>query len=106
MTDSGLDLVMGEPEGPRGPGRRRADTPPRKPWGRRILALVVVVVLIAAVVVVGGKVKDRFFSSAEDYTGQGSGSVTVQIPEGAGGQQIANILKKAGVSRAPRRSTS
>jgi UPF0755 protein len=61
------------------------------------VALVVVVVVIAAVVVVGGKVKDRFFSSAEDYTGQGSGSVTVQIPEGAGGQQIANILKKAGV---------
>ena len=97
MTDSGLDLVTGGPDEPRGPGRRRADTPPRKPWGRRIVALVVVVVLVAAVVVVGGKVKDRFFSSAEDYSGQGSGSVTVQIPEGAGGQQIANILKKEGV---------
>jgi UPF0755 protein len=100
MTESGLDLVTGgpdEPEGPRGPGRRRADTPPRKPWGRRIVALVVVVVVIAAIVVVGGKVKDRFFSSADDYTGQGTGSVTVQIPSGAGGQQIANILKKAGV---------
>jgi UPF0755 protein len=100
MTDSGLDLVTGGPDGPeepRGPGRRRADTPPRKPWGRRLVALVVVVVVVAAIVVVGGKVKDRFFSSAEDYTGQGSGSVTVQIPEGAGGQQIANILKKAGV---------
>ena len=97
MTDSGLDLVMGEPEGPKGPGRRRAETPPRKPWGRRIVALVVVVVVVVAVVIVGGKVKDRFFSDAEDYTGQGTGSVTVQVPEGAGGQQIANILKKAGV---------
>ncbi|KQX75638.1 endolytic transglycosylase MltG [Aeromicrobium sp. Root472D3] len=100
MSDSGLDLVTGgpdEPIEPTGPGRRRADTPPRKPWGRRIVALLVVVVLVGAVVVVGGKVKDRFFSSAEDYTGQGTGSVTVQIPDGAGGQQIANILKEEGV---------
>lgn len=101
MSDTGLDLVTGggpdEPAGPTGPGRRRAATPRRKPWGRRIVALLVVVVLVAAVVVVGGKVKDRFFSSAEDYTGQGTGSVTVQIPDGAGGQQIATILKEAGV---------
>ncbi|KAA1376161.1 endolytic transglycosylase MltG [Aeromicrobium fastidiosum] len=100
MSNSGLDLVTGgpdEPAGPTGPGRRRAETPPRKPWGRRIVALVVVVVLVLAVVWVGGKVKDRFFSTAEDYAGQGSGSVTVQIPDGAGGQQIATILKEAGV---------
>ena len=100
MSDSGLDLVTGgpdEPAPPTGPGRRRAETPPRKPWGRRIVALVVVVVLVLAVVWVGGQVKDRFFSTAEDYTGQGTGSVTVQIPDGAGGQQIANILKEAGV---------
>jgi UPF0755 protein len=100
MSDSGLDLVTsgpGEPREPLRPGRRRAETPPRKPWGRRIMALVVVVVLVAAVVFVGGKVKDRFFSSAEDYTGQGTGTVTVQIPDGAGGQQIATILKEAGV---------
>ena len=100
MSDSGLDLVTGgpdEPAGPAGPGRRRAETPPRKPWGRRIVALAVVVVLVLAVVWVGGQVKDRFFSTAEDYTGQGTGSVTVQIPDGAGGQQIATILKEAGV---------
>ncbi|MCL3819101.1 endolytic transglycosylase MltG [Aeromicrobium wangtongii] len=79
------------------PGRRRAERPPRPPWGRRIIALAVVVVLVIAVVVVGGKVKDRFFSSAEDYTGQGTGKVVVTIPPGADGQKIATILYDAGV---------
>ncbi len=38
-----------------------------------------------------------FFGGPADYTGQGTGSVVVEIPSGANGQQIANILKKAGV---------
>nr|MCW2728694.1 mltG [Aeromicrobium sp.] len=99
-NDSGLDLITGgpdEPGGPAGPGRRRAERPPRNFWRRRIIALVVVVLLIAAAVFVGGKVKDRFFSSADDYTGQGTGSIVVTIPPGADGQQMANILFKAGV---------
>lgn len=100
MSESGLDLMTdgpSEPGGPTGPGRRRAETPPRKPWGRRIVALIIVVAVIAALVVVGGKVKDRFFSSADDYTGQGTGSVVVTIPSGASGQQIANLLFEADV---------
>lgn len=100
MSESGLDLMTdgpSEPGGPTGPGRRRAETPPRKPWGRRIVALIIVVAVIAALVVVGGKVKDRFFSSADDYTGQGTGSVVVTIPSGASGQQIANLLFEAEV---------
>ena len=36
MSDSGLDLMTG---GSSGPGRRRASTPPSKPWGRRIVTL-------------------------------------------------------------------
>ncbi|WP_326696516.1 endolytic transglycosylase MltG [Streptomyces sp. NBC_01754] len=40
--------------------------------------------------------QDRF-GSAPDYAGGGSGSVEVEIPEGAYGNEIANILKKAGV---------
>ena len=95
MTDSGLDLISGG--GPSGPGRRRAETPPRKPWGRRIIALVVVLALLFGGYKAFGVAKDKLFPSVEDYTGQGSGSVTVEIPSGAGGQQIANILKKAGV---------
>jgi UPF0755 protein len=94
MSDSGLDLMT---EGPSGPGRRRAETPPRKPWGRRVIVLVVLVAVLGALVFVGKQAKERFFDSAEDYTGAGTGSVTVQIPTGADGQKIANILKKADV---------
>jgi UPF0755 protein len=94
MSDSGLDLMT---SGPAGPGRRRAEQPQRNFWGRRIIALVVLVALIAALFLAGGKIKDRFFSSAEDYTGQGTGKVMVTIPSGATGQQMANILVDAGV---------
>ncbi|WP_103516287.1 endolytic transglycosylase MltG [Streptomyces sp. SM10] len=37
------------------------------------------------------------FGEAPDYTGSGTGSVEVEIPEGAYGNEIASILKKAGV---------
>ncbi|MFE7750618.1 endolytic transglycosylase MltG [Streptomyces sp. NPDC057428] len=37
------------------------------------------------------------FGAAPDYTGSGTGSVEVEIPEGALGNEIASILKKAGV---------
>ncbi|MFD9498351.1 endolytic transglycosylase MltG [Streptomyces sp. NPDC060035] len=37
------------------------------------------------------------FGEAPDYAGSGSGTVEVEIPEGALGNEIANILKKAGV---------
>jgi len=94
-SDSGLDLVTGG--GPAGPGRRRAEKPARKPWARRIVALVVVAALLFGAFKAYQFAADRFFSSAEDYTGQGSGDVTVEIPSGAGGQQIATILKEAGV---------
>lgn len=93
MSDSGLDLMT---SGPTGPGRRRAEKPPRKPWGRRIIVLVVLLAVLAGGYFAYGKVSDML-SGPDDYTGQGSGSVTVEIPSGAGGQQIANILADAGV---------
>ncbi|MFE2016771.1 endolytic transglycosylase MltG [Streptomyces sp. NPDC059499] len=37
------------------------------------------------------------FGEAPDFAGSGSGEVEVEIPEGALGAEIANILKKAGV---------
>ncbi|MEU8522023.1 endolytic transglycosylase MltG [Streptomyces sp. NPDC048577] len=37
------------------------------------------------------------FGAAPDYAGAGSGSVQVEIPTGAGGYEIGNILKRAGV---------
>lgn len=93
MSDSGLDLMT---SGPSGPGRRRAESPARKPWGRRIVALVVVAVILVGGYVAYGKVSDML-GGPEDYTGQGTGDITVEIPSGAGGQQIATILKDAGV---------
>lgn len=95
MSDNGLDLMTGGPSEPE-PGRRRAERPPRKPWGRRIVALVIVAALLFGGYLLYGKVSDMF-GGPEDYTGQGSGSVTVEIPKGAGGQQIANILAKSDV---------
>lgn len=93
MADGGLDMMRG---GPSGPGRRRADKPPSKPVGRRIVTVLIVLALLFAGYKVVGKAMD-FFGGPADYSGQGTGTAIVEIPSGANGQQIANILKKAGV---------
>ncbi len=93
MADGGLDLMTG---GPSGPGRRRAAKPPSKPWARRIITLLVILAVLFGGYKVVGKAMG-FFSGPADYSGQGTGSVVVEIPSGANGQQIANILKKADV---------
>lgn len=93
MADGGLDMMTG---GASGPGRRRAERPPSKPWGRRIVTLLIVAALLFGAYKAVGKVSN-FFGGPADYAGQGTGSVVVEIPSGANGQQIANILKKAGV---------
>ena len=79
-----------------GTGRRRAEKPPRKHWFRWILALVVVLALLFGAYTAYGKVK-TYFNGPEDYPGPGTGSVMVEIPEGADGQTIANILEDEGV---------
>lgn len=101
MSDSGLEIMSsgggeGSPPPPARGGRRRAETPPRKPWGKRITILVVLVALVAGAYVGYQKVGD-WINGPEDYTGQGSGKVVVEIPQGANGQQIANVLFKADV---------
>lgn len=93
MADGGLDMMTG---GPSGPGRRRAAKPAKKPWGRRIVTLLIVLAVLFGGYKVVGKVTN-FFGGPEDYTGTGTGSVVVEIPSGANGQQIANILKEADV---------
>ncbi|MFE7576716.1 endolytic transglycosylase MltG [Streptomyces sp. NPDC057521] len=82
-----------------GGGERRGKGKKKK--GRSGCAcLVVSLVLVAGV---GGAgyfgysfYQDRF-GPAPDYSGSGSGSVEVEIPKGAFGYDIGNILKKAGV---------
>ncbi|MCK0114261.1 endolytic transglycosylase MltG [Ornithinimicrobium sp. F0845] len=66
-------------------------------------------ILVAAIVVgvggwmgfnaVRGMIPDLEFGSSapEDFEGTGSGEVTIEIPEGAGGAQIGQILYDAGV---------
>ncbi|MFC9244045.1 endolytic transglycosylase MltG [Streptomyces sp. NPDC057136] len=62
--------------------------------------------LIVSVVLVGGlggaaylgySYYQEQFGAAPDYAGDGSGQVEVEIPKGALGNEIANILKKKGV---------
>jgi UPF0755 protein len=51
-----------------------------------------VLILVLAVLAFGFvKVKD-FLSGPADYTGQGTGTVVVEVPAGANGQQIADVL--------------
>ncbi|WP_124039413.1 endolytic transglycosylase MltG [Neoactinobaculum massilliense] len=64
-----------------------------------IVALVVVIITAAAVITVpmvtgGTKI-------VSDYEGTGSGSVTVTVPDGATGTEIANILSDEGVVATP-----
>lgn len=95
MTDNGLDLISSgkRPQ----PGRRRAATPKKQRfWGRRLLALVVVGVLVFGAMKAWDKASS-WFNGPPDYTGQGTGSVTVKIVSGANGLAIANALEKAGV---------
>src|SRR5215207_11516387 len=88
MSNSGLDLMTG---GHSGPGRRRASRPKRKPWGRRLIMLIVILAIAFGGYKAWGKAQS-FLGGPEDYSGQGTGSVTIEIPKGANGQQIADIL--------------
>lgn len=74
---------------------------------RRTVTLVVLAVCAvlfgASAVLVGGQVKGLVASMTEsgDYEGEGSGAVTVQVPDGASGRTIASVLAEAGVVKTP-----
>lgn len=74
---------------------------------RRTVTLVVLAVCAvlfgASAVLVGGQVKELVASVTDsgDYSGNGTGAVTVQIPEGASGRTIGSVLAKAGVVKTP-----
>ncbi|MFJ9827845.1 endolytic transglycosylase MltG [Streptomyces sp. NPDC101160] len=62
--------------------------------------------LVVAAVILGGvgglgyvgyKFYQGKFGAAPDYVGEGTGDIQVEIPNAAGGYEIGNILKKAGV---------
>lgn len=102
MSDSGLDILgddrPGDEPPARRPGSRRAEKPPRKGprWGRILIVLALVVAIVWAGKVAWDKA-DSFLNGPEDYTGQGSGEVVVEIESGADGQQIAATLAEQDV---------
>jgi UPF0755 protein len=88
MSHSGSDTRVTE-YGRSGPGRRRASRGPSR--AARLLRTLVLVLVLAAVVFAFIKVKDML-GGPDDYSGQGTGKVVIEVPEGANGQQIADIL--------------
>ncbi|PWJ47988.1 UPF0755 protein [Quadrisphaera granulorum] len=92
-----------------GPSQRRAgrgDRDGRRRRRQRITLVVLAVCAVlfgASVVLVGGQLKEIVASVTDsgDYSGDGSGSVTVQIPDGASGRTIGSVLAKAGVVKTP-----
>lgn len=98
MSDSGLDILGADSGGRRATkaGGRRAPRKRGPRWGRILLVLVVL-----AGLVFGGKVvwdkAGSYLNGPEDYSGQGSGEVVVEIPAGSDGQAMASILAKQDV---------
>ncbi|MFI2371478.1 endolytic transglycosylase MltG [Streptomyces sp. NPDC018833] len=87
-------------EEPRGGGGRDRRGKGNKKSRNGLACLVVATVLIGGL---GGagyfgyQFWQEQFGPAADYAGDGTGSVQVEIPKGAGGYEIGNILKEAGV---------
>ncbi|WP_019884835.1 endolytic transglycosylase MltG [Streptomyces purpureus] len=106
FTGDGADDGDGRDDEPgsrssRGGGRdRRGKGKGKKKSKNGIACLVVAAVLVGGVGGVayfGYQFWQGQFGAAPDFVGEGSGSVEVEIPKGAGGYDIGNILKKAGV---------
>ncbi|MGW2017260.1 endolytic transglycosylase MltG [Streptomyces sp. NPDC001927] len=85
----------------RGGGRERRGGKDKGKKGKNgVACLVVALVLVGGVGGIGYfgyQFWQGQFGAAPDYAGEGSGEVQVEIPKGAGGYEIGNILKKAGV---------
>ena len=88
MSHNGSDTRVTEYGRPR-PGRRRAARGPSR--AARLMRTLVIVLVLAALVFAFMKVKDML-GGPDDYSGQGTGKVVIEVPEGANGQQIADIL--------------
>ncbi|WP_234106642.1 endolytic transglycosylase MltG, partial [Streptomyces venezuelae] len=86
--------------GSRGDDRERRSKANKRKGKNGVACLVVALVLaggVGGVGYFGYQFWQGQFGAAEDYAGAGSGEVQVEIPKGALGNEIGNILKKAGV---------
>ncbi|MEU0301611.1 endolytic transglycosylase MltG [Streptomyces sp. NPDC006175] len=85
-------------ESRRGGGERRGKGKKKSRNGCACLGVAAVLVAgLGGVGYFGYSFYQGQFGEAPDYEGSGTGTVEVEIPEGALGNEIANILKKAGV---------
>ncbi|MER5967885.1 endolytic transglycosylase MltG [Streptomyces sp. NPDC002057] len=85
---------------PRGGDRERRSKAKKRKGKNGAACLVVAVVLVGGVGGIGYfgyQFWQGQFGAAEDYVGSGSGDIQIEIPKGAYGNEIGNILKKAGV---------
>jgi UPF0755 protein len=102
MTEMSLsDVIPGSSQGPRRRSQRAAEKRRKK---RRRRTWVTVLVIVLVVGVAGGSawlfaIKPMVASlrAPDDYPGPGTGSVTVRIPPGAAGVDIAALLQRSGV---------
>ncbi|MFG3036491.1 endolytic transglycosylase MltG [Streptomyces sp. NPDC048330] len=86
--------------GSRGDDRDRRSKAKKRKGKNGMACLVVALVLVGGVGGIGYfgyQFWQGEFGAAPDYAGSGSGDVQVEIPKSAGGYEIGNILKKAGV---------
>ncbi|MFF1512077.1 endolytic transglycosylase MltG [Streptomyces sp. NPDC058326] len=86
--------------GSRGDDRERRNKAKKRKGKNGVACLVVALVLaggVGGVGYFGYQFWQGQFGAAEDFAGTGSGEVQVEIPKDAGGYEIGNILKKAGV---------
>jgi UPF0755 protein len=88
MSHSGIDMVSGGTGRPSA-GRRRAPRGPSR--AARLFRTLLLLLVVAALVFAFVKVKDMF-GGPDDYSGTGTGKVVIEVPSGANGQQIADIL--------------
>ncbi|MER8046283.1 endolytic transglycosylase MltG [Streptomyces sp. NPDC094032] len=89
-----------EPESPRGRRGGKNGKNGKRKAKNGMACLVVALVIgggVGGVGYVGYKFWQGQFGAAPDYAGEGTGSIQIEIPRGALGSDIGNILKKAGV---------
>ncbi|MFJ2935824.1 endolytic transglycosylase MltG [Streptomyces sp. NPDC087219] len=94
------DEEPGRGRGSRGGDRERRSKETKRKGKNGAACLVVALVLagcVGGVGYFGYQFWQGQFGAAEDYAGTGTGEVQVEIPKGALGSDIGNILKKEGV---------
>ncbi|WP_347601077.1 endolytic transglycosylase MltG [Acrocarpospora sp. B8E8] len=110
MNDLDMDSLLGDAED-EGPSRRRSRAPSRRQQARGrkrrrrtrrkgAAASIIAVVVIVAILGGGGYLAYNWVRGVmipKDYTGQGSGEVTIEIAEGASAGEVAQTLEEQGV---------